>query len=199
MQYLQILNPWMSEEAGRVDVPRLTLPCRIISSRRKSLSMQVEEDGSIILRIPMGMTAEAAKAFAMKHEKWLGSHYKKIMDNQASRRTYTPGEIREYKDRLRPVLEHRAAYYAGLLGVDFARITIREQKTRWGSCSARGNLSFNWKLALMPPEILDYVVAHEVAHRVELNHSPRFWALVEQLVPDYRTRRRWLKENGGKQ
>ena len=83
------------------------------------------------------------------------------------------------------------------MGVDYGRISVRQQKTRWGSCSVRGNLNFNWKLALMPEEILDYVVVHELAHRVEMNHSPRFWAVVETVLPDWRERRRWLKQHGG--
>ena len=82
------------------------------------------------------------------------------------------------------------------MGVSYGRISIRAAKTRWGSCSADGNLNFHWKLVLMPPEILDYVVVHELAHRREMNHSDRFWAQVERVLPDYRERRRWLKEHG---
>ncbi|MEG1781109.1 MAG: M48 family metallopeptidase, partial [Clostridium sp.] len=68
-----------------------------------------------------------------------------------------------------------------------------------GSCSAKGNLNFNWKLFLMPPEILDYVLVHELAHRIEMNHSDRFWKQVEKIIPDYKERRRWLKEYGAQQ
>ena len=82
------------------------------------------------------------------------------------------------------------------MGVSYGSITVREQKTRWGSCSAKGNLNFNWKLVLMPEEILDYVVVHELAHRLQMNHSTEFWDEVEKILPDYRKRRQWLKENG---
>ena len=84
------------------------------------------------------------------------------------------------------------------MGVSYGSITVRDQKTRWGSCSAKGNLNFNWKLVLMPEEILEYVVVHELAHRLQMNHSTEFWDEVEKILPDYRKRRQWLKENGQK-
>jgi hypothetical protein len=85
---------------------------------------------------------------------------------------------------------------APLLRVEFARIRIAGQRTRWGSCSSRGTLSFNWRLALAPPEVLDYVVVHELCHLREANHSPRFWALVDAARPDWRVQRAWLREFG---
>ncbi len=89
------------------------------------------------------------------------------------------------------------AHFAPLVGVSYGRITIRNQRTRWGSCSGKGNLNFNCLLMLAPPEVLDYVVVHELCHRKEMNHSPRFWAEVARVLPDYQQRRRWLKEHGG--
>lgn len=93
--------------------------------------------------------------------------------------------------RIRQRLEH----YAPLIGRQPGRVTIREQKTRWGSCSGKGNLNFNWKLIMAPPPVLDYVVIHELCHLWEFNHSPRFWALVERQMPDYRVWKKWLKDH----
>ena len=84
-----------------------------------------------------------------------------------------------------------------LLDRAHGRISIRNQKSRWGSCSAKGNLSFNWRLILAPDDVLDYVVAHEVAHLAQANHSPAFWAVVDRLTPHARDSRRWLKQHGG--
>ena len=83
------------------------------------------------------------------------------------------------------------------MGVDYGRITIRAQHTRWGSCSAQGNLNFNCLLMLTPDDVKAYVVVHELCHRKEMNHSARFWAEVERVLPGYRESRRWLRENGG--
>jgi predicted metal-dependent hydrolase len=85
---------------------------------------------------------------------------------------------------------------AEALGVSYGRIEVRDQRTRWGSCSPRGTLSFNWRLALAPLEVLDYVVVHELCHLREANHSPRFWRLVAERRPDWREQRAWLRENG---
>lgn len=96
------------------------------------------------------------------------------------------------------ILEARVRYYSDKIGVIPGRVAVREQKTRWGSCSSRGNLNFNWKLVMAPPEILDYVVVHELCHMKELNHSTSFWNLVRSFCPDYKKNRKWLKENGSK-
>ena len=101
-----------------------------------------------------------------------------------------------YRAYAKDVMKERASYYATLMGVIYERISIKSQKTRWGSCSAKKNLNFNWKLVLMPMEILDYVVVHELAHLKQMNHSPQFWREVEQILPDYRTKREWLVKKG---
>lgn len=109
---------------------------------------------------------------------------------------YSEKQEKLFREQARLVCGRQAAYYARLMGVEYGRIAIKNTKTRWGSCSSLGNLNFHWKLVLMPPAILDYVVVHELAHRKEMNHSPRFWAEVEKVLPDYRERRKWLKDHG---
>ena len=105
-------------------------------------------------------------------------------------------EIRRLADAAMLDLPQRVRRYAPIVGVTVGRITIRNQKTRWGSCSAKGNLNFNCLLMLCPEEVRDYVVVHELCHRRELNHSPRFWAEVARIMPDYAARRKWLKTQG---
>jgi len=92
-------------------------------------------------------------------------------------------------------VRERISYYAPRIGRSPGRVAIREQKTRWGSCSSKGNLNFNWKLIMAPPGALDYVVVHELCHLWVFNHSPNFWALVEKHMPDYRAWKKWLKDH----
>ncbi|MEL6978087.1 MAG: SprT family zinc-dependent metalloprotease [Pseudomonadota bacterium] len=100
------------------------------------------------------------------------------------------------REQARSRLFERSRHYADRLGVRFSRISIRDTRSRWGSCSSAGALSYSWRLILAPPRVLDYVAAHEVAHLIELNHSARFWALVDDLKPDWRDDRDWLKRHG---
>lgn len=101
-----------------------------------------------------------------------------------------------YKKNARNIITSRVDQYAKAMGVTYGRISIRSQKSRWGSCSSLGNLNFNWHLIMMPSKILDYVVIHELAHRIEMNHSKKFWEIVSMVCPDYKQRKLWLKDNG---
>jgi predicted metal-dependent hydrolase len=111
------------------------------------------------------------------------------------------GDLREVvrgliRDRATEVITDEAEQLAAQIGVSYKRITVRDQRTKWGSCSKRGNLSFNWRLLLFPPNVLRYVVIHELCHIKHFNHSPQFWALVEQHDPSFRKAVQWLKEHG---
>jgi hypothetical protein len=101
-----------------------------------------------------------------------------------------------YRTEAQHYFRQRSQYWATRMGVTFQRITIKEQKTRWGSCSNRGNLNFNWRLMFAPRPVIDYVVVHELTHRLHMNHSPAFWDTVRHYLPDFGIHRRWLKDHG---
>lgn len=157
------------------------------------------------MRAPYGCPRSFINSFIHQKADWIVKHsaenkqrYEKQVQLKKDRPTLSDAQRKRYIETARSIFTQKAAYYARLIGVTYGRISIREQKTRWGSCSAKGNLNFNWKLVLMPPEILDYVVVHELAHRLQMNHSAAFWAEVGKILPDYRERRQWLKVNGQK-
>ncbi len=100
------------------------------------------------------------------------------------------------KARARDALVPAARRYAGMLGREAVAVSLRDTRSRWGSCSAAGRLSFSWRLAMAPPEVLDYVAGHEAAHLVEMSHGPSYWEVVERILPDYRRHRAWLKREG---
>jgi hypothetical protein len=115
----------------------------------------------------------------------------------AGRPEHAPRRLRDWlSEEARRDLDARVLVHARALGVTAKRIAIRDQATRWGSCSTTGVLSFSWRLILAPPRILDYVAAHEVAHLAEMNHGPRFWAHVERLVPSMKEDKLWLQHYG---
>ena len=190
MRYLRIQDPWNSIPPGS----DICLPYEIVRSARRSLSVQITADGKLVLRLPYSVSDQEALDFALRHRRWIVNHYRKI-SARGERCLQSEGEeIKDVKEKLRPVLIRRVNFYADKMGVTYGKISIRDQKTRWGSCSAAGNLNFNWRLALLPEELSDYVIVHELAHRIEMNHSPRFWKQVEYVLPDYRLRRKRLRE-----
>lgn len=168
----------------------------LIRSDRRSIGIEVDREGKVTVRAPYSCEKKRIDRFLLEKENWIRQKVKLQKENAMKRqekREMSEAEKKYYRNLAREVLGARTGYYARKMGVTYGRISIREQKTRWGSCSSAGNLNFNWKLVLMPPELLDYVVVHELAHRKEMNHSPRFWAIVEKELPDYCNRREKLK------
>lgn len=110
---------------------------------------------------------------------------------------YTHEEMRDLVAKALQVIPERVKHYSVIIDVDYGNVTIHNQRTRWGSCSSKGNLNFNCLLMLFPTEIIDSVVVHELCHRKHMNHSPQFYAEVEKAFPNYQRCYRWLKENGG--
>ena len=170
--------------------------CKIIRSARRSFSLQMREEG-LVVRAPYGATEEQIAQLLRRHAAWIEAQREKLTRaREAVPEPLSRGELEELARRAQAVIPARVAHFAPLVGVDYGRITIRSQRTRWGSCSAAGNLNFNCLLMLAPPEVLDGVVVHELCHRKQMNHSGRFYAELLRVLPDYPQRRRWLKTNG---
>lgn len=171
---------------------------KLIRSSRKTVSVEVRADG-VTVRAPMKMPASEIEKFVRKHEKWIEKNVKKVEEQKGSLAGVPPltkEEIRALAERAARYIPERAAFYAPKIGVGYAKITIRCQRTKWGSCSAKGNLNFNCLLMLAPPEAIDSVVVHELCHRKEMNHSDRFYSEVLRVFPEYKKWDRWLKDNG---
>lgn len=179
----------------------VTESIQIIRSNRRTLSLQVRHDGQVLVRAPKNASLREIEAFVRKNADWLKKHLAMVEKQRTAEASnpvvpLTMDDIRALADKAMRIIPDRTAHFASLIGVTYGRITIRNQKTRWGSCSARGNLNFNCLLMLAPPEVLDYVIVHELCHRKEMNHSPRFWSEVAKVIPDYRIHEKWLKTEG---
>lgn len=174
---------------------KCNIPYRVIRSSRRTVSLQIIPGGEVLVRCPKRMSNGDIRRFVESKSGWIESIWKTDRRGAASC-FFRTGQLQALASQARQTVPERVAYFAPLVGVTYGRITIRSQHTLWGSCSGKGNLSFNCLLMLTPPEVLDYVVVHELCHRKEMNHSARFWAEVGRVLPDYEIRRKWLRENG---
>ena len=168
-------------------------------SRRKSVSISVDREGRILVRAPYLTPEREIARIVENHREWIGKVTEKIKKAKKSADeagTLSREEIRALCEKALTVIPERVQYYAPLVGVTYGRITIRTQKTRWGSCSKKGNLNFNCLLMLTPPEVLDSVVVHELCHRKHMNHSKEFYDEVLRVFPEYHRAHKWLKDHG---
>lgn len=224
---------------------KMPIKYNIVKSNRKTISIMIDESGTVMVRAPRRISDEQILALVKEKERWIlkkrqemqarnekretrrycsgeryalyGKEYElEIRTNADARlcRMHEEGErlilegplsqgqqvrtlLREwYFHRAREIFADRAAYHAAGMGVRYGTIRIKEQKTRWGSCSEKGNLNFNWKLLLGPPQVLDYVVVHELCHLKHMDHSAAFWNCVRGVLPGFESQRVWLREHG---
>lgn len=211
---------------------------RLIRSKRRTIALIVERDGSVTVRAPLKMSAKLIEEFVEKNANWVENKRVEVQSLQSEQtRQYLPGEqflfrgrpyaleivgntdkkleladsfrLSEserhnaeaifriwYRTQAAKIIGERVAYFAKQFGLDVNHVRITSARTRWGSCSAKGTLSFSWRLLMTPPDVIDYVVVHELAHTIHHNHSKRFWKLVERWMPEYKQRKRLLKQYG---
>ncbi len=171
----------------------------ISRSKRKTVQICIKSDCSVVVKAPLRFPKAEIERFVSEKSEWIEKNVEKMRERgrlAASYKHFTNEEVREFADRALAFFPPLVKQWAGKIGVTYGRITIRNQHTRWGSCSQSGNLNFNCLLMELPEEIREYVVIHELCHRKEMNHSPFFWAEVEKYCPDYRVLRKRLKDEG---
>lgn len=184
---------WISLDKEEIEV-------EIIRSKRRSMAIQIRTDGSVVVRVPMHASDRAIKRFVSAHARWIADNRgqmferrKKLADNPYDIPAWESLSAADKKIAKQKIMEH-VDYYARRMEIDYGSISMRNQKSRWGSCSSKGNLNFNYRLAYLPEELLDYVVVHELAHRRHMDHSAAFWEEVETYYPSYKKCRQMLND-----
>ncbi len=213
---------------------------KIIRSKRKSFSIEINEKAELIIRAPLKASAKEINKLVEDKKKWITAKLTLMEEKniQKVEKRFVEGEKflflgKEYplsfsekvdfafgfdKDRFilnqkhrgyarnlfhqwyrlqaKSIFPQRVQLFSSLTGIEYNRVKISEAEKRWGSCSSQKNLNFSWKLVMAPSQVIDYVIVHEIAHIIELNHSKRFWDLVERMYPDYKQYKGWLRDKG---
>ena len=175
----------------------------LIRTSRKTIAIQITLDGDVTIRAPRDCEKAEIDDLIRDRREWIEEKRAEFLaqkreceKKQEQFPKITPESEREFRRLAKEKIPKRVALFAEQVGVDYGKITIKDTKSRWGSCSYQGNLNFCWRLILAPEEVLDYIVVHELCHRLEMNHSARFWAEVKRVLPEYEKGKEWLKENG---
>ena len=169
-------------------------------SKRKSAAIKITADMQIVVFVPLYVSDNEIEKMVISKSKWIDEHMLKVQsttDKRSKLEKITFEQIKELADQAVEYIPKRVKYYAEKENFVYNKITIKNLVSRWGSCSTKGNLNFNCLLMLTPDYVIDYVVVHELCHLREMNHSEKFWAEVEKIMPDYQRAELWLKQNGG--
>lgn len=181
-----------------IELQNIQVPYTLkISMKAKRLRLAIHPGGSFVVTAPKNLNQNTIDEFILKKSKWVIdgiNRLSKVKDVFKFKNTKT--EYLKYKEEARILVEKKVLEFNKIYNFEYKNIRIKNQKTRWGSCSTKGNLNFNYKIALIPERLADYIVVHEICHLGEMNHSSDFWDLVEKAVPDYKERRRELKKSG---
>ena len=165
----------------------------VIRSRRKTVAIQITPDGKVQVRCPLRTKDADIRRLVESKAAWIARH---LAASPPPAAPFTQEELADITIRAKDFFPRRTAHWAQQMGLQYGRITIRHQRSCWGSCSCKGNLNFNCLLMLAPPHVIEYVIVHELCHLVQHNHSKAFWDLVAQTVLDYAACRQWLKTHG---
>ena len=165
----------------------------IIRSKRRTMSLQVKRDGRIIVRAPLILDKKVIDTFVLKHTEWIKKK-QEMLKNVHITEDFSKNDIKILKSQTKNIIEPILEKYSTLMGVSYERFSINSAKTRFGSCSSKKTLNFSFRLALYPHEAIEYVCVHELAHLKEMNHSKKFWQIVEKYLPDYKERKKLLKK-----
>jgi predicted metal-dependent hydrolase len=164
--------------------------------RARRYVIHVRVDGTVRVTIPRGGSKREARAFVEQQQQWIDRRRQQVaLENARPRETISPDVEREWRTRATRELPARLLELAAAHGLRVDRVSVRNQRWRWGSCSRSGHICLNWRLVRMPPPIRDYVMLHELMHLKRMDHSPRFWKLVAQACPDYQAARKWLRDH----
>ena len=164
----------------------------IIYSDRRTMSIIVK-NGKVVVRAPKKIKKEYIEAFIREHREWVERSLEKSKKVRDPIADFSHKEIEELREKARIVLANKTKYYSEIMGLKYGRITITSAKTRFGSCSSKGNISYSYRLLLYPDAAIDYVVVHELAHLRKMNHSKEFYKIIESILPDYKQRIKLLK------
>lgn len=165
----------------------------LIRSDRKTLGLQVK-DGRVIVRAPRRATVQQIERFVREHEAWIENALSRQAAKKAAHPEPTAAECAEYIRLAKEMLPRRTAFWSERMGLTPTQIRITSAQRRFGSCSSQGHICYSWRLMQYPPEAIDYVIVHELAHLKHMNHSPAFYALVAKYLPDHKARRALLKK-----
>jgi predicted metal-dependent hydrolase len=158
--------------------------------------IRVRSDGTVRVTIPRGGSKREGEEFARRQARWVEQQRERIARENAQPRQAMPPEVeRDLLERARNELPARLMDLAAVHGLCVTRVSVRNQRWRWGSCSRNGHICLNWRLVQMPPSVRDYVLLHELMHLKRMDHSPRFWELVAAACPDYDAARAWLRQH----
>jgi predicted metal-dependent hydrolase len=163
--------------------------------RARHINVRVRRDGTVLVTKPKRVPMPEVERFVGKCGEWIARAQERLSKlPKTSRIESSKKEYKRYKEAARDEVARRISHFNSFYRVRFSKISVRNQKSRWGSCSRRGTLSFNYRIAFLPPHLADYIVVHELCHLQEMNHSKRFWASVARTIPDHLARRKALRK-----